>query len=107
MSERKSNRISSKQVIAVHSLLNEHIIKNDDGNPSYEEGWSDAKIAEAAGVVQNAVMRVRRENFGELRQGVTGKTAELNRIATLERKVRQLECFVEKHFQLEYEACKE
>lgn len=106
MSTRKSNRISSKEVIQVHALLNEHLIKDENENLSYEHGWSDSKIAEAAGVVQNAVMRVRRENFGDLRPAMV-KVNDDQRVLALERKVRQLECFVEKHFQLEYEACKE
>ena len=94
---------TTSQVIKIHSMLKEVLDESSDGSVSYKDHFTDQYIADTVGVSVNSVTRVRREMFGGLR---AKKTNLEERIERLEKKVQDLESFVEQNFQLEYEALK-
>ena len=45
MTQRKFDKLSAAQIVAIDKALSEHVAKTDEGVCTYEDGWDDARIA--------------------------------------------------------------
>jgi hypothetical protein len=94
-------KVSSKQVIAIHSLMAQHC-KTVDGFAVYEEGWDDARIMREITannpepdrpISDTSVTRLRVENFGRFKRQMiddVNTTLLMARIDQLEADYRDL-----------------
>lgn len=91
---RKIHAIATfKDRMQIHKLLEEHLIRHDDGLYTYAEGWSDARIAKEVNGALNEehVSTHRKLEFGLLVRGRGAPTVKPGRIALLEKRVADLE----------------
>jgi hypothetical protein len=93
-------KVSSKQVIAIHTLMAQHC-KTVDGYAVYEEGWDDARILREISasnpepdraISNTSVSRLRVENFGRFKKQLddVGTAAIMARIDQVEADYRDL-----------------
>jgi len=64
---RTYNRPSVEQQAKVFVLLNEHCSSDEEGYAVYADGWSDEKVAKAAGVTTQSVGHRRHALYGRLK----------------------------------------
>lgn len=94
---KKPKHASTKQLVEIHQKLTEVLTKNEHNEFwHYQSGWTDQRLAEEMNVSRSSVVRVRRENFGELRRGERGDVNDndknlLYRIALVETYLDELD----------------
>lgn len=92
---RKFQRASASQVVAIHQKLTEVLTEVGDKLFVYEDGWSDAKVAEAVdpdGILKGThVKNVRYDTFGNLARAREAEELALaDRVSVLEERVAVL-----------------
>lgn len=50
--------------ISISRILDEVVESNGDGPPSYQDGWSDGRVADAVGTTVQQVVAVRKALYG-------------------------------------------
>lgn len=91
---KKIRKATTPEIIAIHGLLRDHLVKTPEGLFAYADDWSDAKIAATVAtdgsLSANAVSRVRLETFGGLKPTNPNQNLQAE-IADLRQQVERLE----------------
>lgn len=95
MSEKKTKQtLSFGERLKVFEFLKNVCKKNDDGVSSYDEGWTDVRVAEVLKVTPTNVGSIRTQMIGPLRRAVTSGSDDVQalreRVHALEQEVGQL-----------------
>lgn len=84
------NRLTRSEVVKVHGILQNHLVKADEGHYKYVDGWDDVRVAkEVSSDCQAATIgKLRFELFGRIR---APKVAiDNDRINKIEEKIVEL-----------------
>lgn len=90
----KYRKLTTTEIVKIHTRLNEVIVHNSDETVSYSGDSSDSKIAEEFGVSVNSVSKLRLDMFGKLR--LTNNESPLPGYEALRQRIKRMEQWISK-----------
>lgn len=83
------DKSSYQEVIAASKLIEAHCMKDGDGHATWEDGWSDKKVADDLDISESSVSNIRRGLIGNLRTRTSGPNTS-ERLERLEQQTANL-----------------
>ena len=90
----KFRKLSSMDIVKIHSRLRDVIIHNPDKTVSYSDDLSDAKIADEFGVSVGSVSKLRLDIFGKIRH--VGEDLPNPGYEALRQRIKRIENWIDK-----------